>query len=125
MGPEDCCYPQSTVWKWAPALDDFMWEGFRDIAQIDCIRRTVGYRESAKISKLLLHGNSFSKEFLDTFFRQLKDLHILGIFRPILKYLTASPSQIEKLTVLVLGGCEFLENMSLWIILITLGNSNH
>ncbi|XP_021902187.1 putative disease resistance protein At4g19050 [Carica papaya] len=96
-----------------PALEDKMWEGFGDIAVIDGVIRTVGYSsKSEKISTLLLDGNCLGKEDPDAFFHRLNGLSVLGIFNPMLKSLPASFSHMQELTMLILRGCEFLENIN-------------
>lgn len=65
------------------------------------------------LSTLLLDGTHFSDQVMMNFLKSEKELQVLALFNPTIKSLPNSLDMMEKLRVLVLRGCEFLQDVKL------------
>ncbi|KAK9275152.1 hypothetical protein L1049_022411 [Liquidambar formosana] len=93
-------------------FEDDKWEGLGRVAQMDGMIKTLcNGKHWKKISTLLLDGDRLCREIPETFFQGMQGLQVLALFNSRLKSLPLSLSKMEKLRVLVLRGCEFLDNI--------------
>ncbi|KAA8515400.1 hypothetical protein F0562_018989 [Nyssa sinensis] len=96
----------------AEVFKDGECEGLGSITLADGMIKTLctGKRRSA-ISTLLLDGNRLFKEIPRDFDQSNMELQVLVIFNPALIKLPLSLAKMKSLNVLVLRGCDFLENI--------------
>jgi hypothetical protein len=64
-----------------------------------------------KVSTLLIDGRRLYREVPDKFFDPMQQLQVLVIFNPTFRSLPSSLSKMGKLLLLVLRGCDPLENI--------------
>ncbi|CAH1440057.1 unnamed protein product [Lactuca virosa] len=65
------------------------------------------------LSTLLLDGTHFSEQVMMNFLKSEMELQVLALFNPTIKSLPESLDMMENLRVLVLRGCEFLQDVKL------------
>ncbi|KAG6621201.1 hypothetical protein I3842_Q029200 [Carya illinoinensis] len=87
-----------------------VWKGFGTLAPSDYMIRTPT-KEDKYISTLLIHGSRLSRAEPETFFKPMLGLQNLAIIDPSFKSLPPSLSEMEKLQMLVLRGCDQLQNI--------------
>ncbi|KAK9984754.1 hypothetical protein SO802_034279 [Lithocarpus litseifolius] len=88
------------------------WQGFGRITHADGLIKTMCNRDRwDKVSTLLIDGSRLSREVLDTFFQPMQGLEVLALFNPTIKSLPSNLSKMDKLRLLVLRGCDLLENV--------------
>ena len=88
------------------------WQGFGRITHADGLIKTMCNRDKwDKVSTLLIDGSRLSREVLDTFFKPMQGLEVLALFNPTIKSLPSNLSEMDKLRLLVLRGCDLLENV--------------
>ncbi|CAL5408684.1 unnamed protein product [Camellia sinensis] len=88
------------------------WEGLGRITQVGGIIRSLSSgKKGRKLSTLLLDGNRIGSEIPDYLLQSWQDLHVLVIFNPTFKSLPRFLSNMDKLNVLVLRNCHFLEEI--------------
>ncbi|XP_059463530.1 putative disease resistance protein At4g19050 [Corylus avellana] len=97
----------------ASVLEDGDWQGFRRITQMGgMIKTTTSSPERwDKVYTLLIDGRRLYREVADKFFEPMKRLQVLAIFNPTFKSLPKSISEMGELRLLVLRGCDPLENI--------------
>ncbi|KAF3451587.1 hypothetical protein FNV43_RR07682 [Rhamnella rubrinervis] len=96
----------------ANVFEDDEWEGFGRITQADgMIKSLCGGKNWAKVSTLLMDGSCLSREVPETFFQPMQGLQVFAIFNPRFRSLPLLSPTMGKLTVLVLRGCDLLENI--------------
>ncbi|XP_059462641.1 putative disease resistance protein At4g19050 [Corylus avellana] len=97
----------------ASVLEDGDWQGFRRITQMGgMIKTTTSSPERwDKVYTLLIDGRRLYREVVDKFFEPMKRLQVLAIFNPTFKSLPKSMSEMGELRLLVLRGCDPLENI--------------
>ncbi|KAF5735817.1 putative disease resistance protein [Tripterygium wilfordii] len=82
------------------------------ITKTDGMIRTLrSSRVWEKITTILIDGSHFCREVPEKFFQRMEDLKVLALFDPMLKSLP-SFSRTANLLVLVLRGCELLEDIT-------------
>ncbi|KAJ9548435.1 hypothetical protein OSB04_020978 [Centaurea solstitialis] len=69
--------------------------------------------EDPKLRTLLLDGTHFNEKVLMGFLESQKELQLLALFNPTIKSLPEPLLMMKSLRVLVLRGCEFLQNVKL------------
>ncbi|GKU95907.1 hypothetical protein SLEP1_g9205 [Rubroshorea leprosula] len=90
------------------------WGGLGRITWSDGMIKTLASsRKGEKVSTVLIDGSRLCREVPETFFQGMPNLEVLVIFNPRLKSFPDSLSKLyNTLLVLVLRGCELLENIS-------------
>nr|POE88534.1 putative disease resistance protein [Quercus suber] len=111
----DCC-PDRNEGKsslgLARVFEGGHWQGFGRITHADGLMKTMCNRDKwDKVSTLLIDGSRLSREVLDTFFKPMKGIEVLALFNPTIKTLPSNLSEMYKLHLLVLRGCDLLENV--------------
>ncbi|KAM4085589.1 hypothetical protein ACJW30_10G039200 [Castanea mollissima] len=111
----DCC-PDRNEGKsslgLARVFEGGHWQGFGRITHADGLIKTMCNRDKwDKVSTLLIDGSRLSREVLDTFFQPMKRIEVLALFNPTIKTLPSNLSEMNKLRLLVLRGCDLLENV--------------
>ncbi|XP_030948307.1 putative disease resistance protein At4g19050 [Quercus lobata] len=111
----DCC-PDRNEGKsslgLARVFEGGHWQGFGRITHADGLIKTMCNRDKwDKVSTLLIDGSRLSREVLDTFFEPMRGIEVLALFNPTIKTLPSNLSKIHKLRLLVLRGCDLLENV--------------
>lgn len=111
----DCC-PDRNEGKsslgLARVFEGGHWQGFGRITHADGLIKTMCNRDRwDKVSTLLIDGSRLSREVLDTFFQPMQGLEVLALFNPTTKSLPSNLSKMDKLRLLVLRGCDLLENV--------------
>ena len=111
----DCC-PDRNEGKsslgLARVFEGGHWQGFGRITHADGLIKTMCNRDKwDKVSTLLIDGSRLSREVLDTFFQPMQGLEVLALFNPTIKSLPSNLSKMDKLRLLVLRGCDLLENV--------------
>ncbi|KAL3509004.1 hypothetical protein ACH5RR_028405 [Cinchona calisaya] len=92
--------------------NSYEWHGIGEVAQTDgTIKTPSTQRKAGKHSTLLLDGNCLGREDLENFLVSGEELEILGLFCSRIKYLPKPLSDMKMLSVLVLRGCDFLEEI--------------
>jgi Leucine-rich repeat (LRR) protein len=121
--PDDCGrdgYGGSTTSSLglASVLEGGDWQGFRRITQAGGMIKTPSNMEASpteerwkKVSTLLIDGRRLYREVPDKFFDPMQQLQVLVIFNPTFRSLPSSLSKMGKLRLLVLRGCDPLENI--------------
>jgi len=121
--PDDCGrdgYGGSTTSSLglASVLEGSDWQGFRRITQAGGMIKTPSNMEASpiekrweKVSTLLIDGRRLYREVPDKFFDPMQQLQVLVIFNPTFRSLPSSLSKMGKLRLLVLRGCDPLENI--------------
>ncbi|KAJ8755169.1 hypothetical protein K2173_018967 [Erythroxylum novogranatense] len=98
----------------ANIYDEGEWNSLGKIALADGMMKTVCNRKSWEmLSTLLIDGNKLSEVSPETIFHNLKELKVLAIFQPRFRSVPLSLSNMEKLEVLLLRGCEMLEEVQI------------
>ncbi|KAE7996848.1 hypothetical protein FH972_001537 [Carpinus fangiana] len=97
----------------ASVLEDGDWQGFRRITQMGgMIKTTTSSPERwDKVYTLLIDGTRLYREVEDKFFEPMKRLQVLAIFNPTFKSLPKTMSEMGELRLLVLRGCDPLEDI--------------
>ncbi|KAM3734767.1 hypothetical protein ACB098_10G039700 [Castanea mollissima] len=111
----DCC-PDRNEGKsslgLARVFEGGHWQGFGRITHADGLIKTMCNCDRwDKVSTLLIDGSRLSREVLDTFFLPMQGLKVLALFNPTIKSLPSNLSKMDKLRLLVLRGCDLLENV--------------
>ena len=111
----DCC-PDRNEGKsslgLARVFEGGHWQGFGRITHADGLIKTMcNHDRWDKVSTLLIDGSRLSREVLDTFFQPMQGLEVLALFNPTIKSLPSNLSKMDKLRLLVLRGCDLLENV--------------
>ncbi|KDP35434.1 hypothetical protein JCGZ_10817 [Jatropha curcas] len=97
----------------ASVLDDEKWRGLGRVTQIDGIIKTLlTGKKGDNISTIVIDGSRLSREVPQTFFQYMPELEVLVLFNPRLNLLPSSLSKMSNLFVLVLRGCDLLEDVS-------------
>jgi len=121
--PDDCGrdgYGGSTTSSLglASVLEGGDWQGFRRITQAGGMIKTPSNMEASpiekrreKVSTLLIDGRRLYREVPDIFFKPMLGLQVLVIFNPTFRSLPSSLSKMDELRLLVLRGCDPLENI--------------
>ncbi|XP_040989785.1 LOW QUALITY PROTEIN: putative disease resistance protein At4g19050 [Juglans microcarpa x Juglans regia] len=105
-------YEQRSILGLARVLDESIWEGFRKVAPSDDMIMTPRiHPRQSNVSTLIIHGSRLSGAEPETFFKPMQGLQNLAIINPRFKSLPPSLSEIEKLQMLVLRGCDQLQNI--------------
>ncbi|KAJ8766894.1 hypothetical protein K2173_011072 [Erythroxylum novogranatense] len=95
----------------ANIYDEGEWNSLGKIVLADGMIKTVCNPKSwERLSTLLIDGNKLSDGSPD-FFHNLKELKVLAVFQPRFRSVPSSLSNMEKLEVLVLRGCEMLDGV--------------
>ncbi|KAJ8766892.1 hypothetical protein K2173_011070 [Erythroxylum novogranatense] len=95
----------------ANIYDEGEWNSLGKIVLADGMIKTVCNPKSWKrLSTLLIDGNKLSEGSPD-FFHNLKELKVLAVFQPRFRSVPSSLSKMEKLEVLLLRGCEMLDEV--------------
>ncbi|KAG7612056.1 NB-ARC [Arabidopsis suecica] len=68
-------------------------------------------RKGEKITTILISGNRLRRETPEKFFIKLKDLEILGLFKPTIDHFVSFLSMLVKLRVLVIRDCDLLKDI--------------
>jgi Leucine-rich repeat (LRR) protein len=102
----------------ASVLEGGDWQGFRRITQAGGMIKTPSNMDASpiekrweKVSTLLIDGRSLYREVPDKFFDPMHRLQVLVIFNPTFRSLPSSLSKMGELRLLVLRGCDPLENI--------------
>ncbi|XP_062166104.1 putative disease resistance protein At4g19050 [Alnus glutinosa] len=121
--PDDCGrdgYGGSTTSSLglASVLEGSDWQGFRRITQAGGMIKTPSNMEASpiearwkKVCTLLIDGRRLYREVPDIFFKPMQGLQVLVIFNPTFRSLPSSLSKMDELRLLVLRGCDPLENI--------------
>ncbi|KAG6683696.1 hypothetical protein I3842_12G026700 [Carya illinoinensis] len=105
-------YEQRSILGLARVLDESIWEGFGTVAPSDDMIMTPRiHPRQSNVSTLLIHGSRLSGAEPETFFKPMLGLQNLAIINPRFKSLPPSLSEMEKLQMLVLRGCDQLQNI--------------
>ncbi|KAJ8767103.1 hypothetical protein K2173_012761 [Erythroxylum novogranatense] len=95
----------------ANIYDEGEWNSLGKIVLADGMIKTVCNPKSwERLSTLLIDGNKLSEGSPD-FFHNLKELKVLAVFQPRFRSVPSSLSKMEKLEVLLLRGCEMLDEV--------------
>ncbi|EOA14574.1 hypothetical protein CARUB_v10027816mg [Capsella rubella] len=87
-------------------------QGLGKINQLDDIIEAVQTtRKGDKTTTVLISGNRLRRETLKDFFEKLKDIEILGLFKPALEPVVSFLSKLVKLRVLVIRDCDLLKDI--------------
>ncbi|VVB12476.1 unnamed protein product [Arabis nemorensis] len=88
-------------------------KGLGNITQIDDMIKTVQAKKGENIFTILVSGNRLRRETPKEFFEQpqMKDLEVLGLFKPTLEHLLQSLSKLNQLRVLVIRDYDLLPSM--------------
>ncbi|KAG7951813.1 hypothetical protein I3843_12G027300 [Carya illinoinensis] len=103
-------YEQRSVLGLARVLDESMWKGFGTLAPSDYMIKTPK-KENKYISTLLIHGSRLYREDRDLFFKEKLGLQNLAIFNPRFDSIPRLLSKMEELCVLILRGCDQLQEI--------------
>lgn len=96
----------------ASVFEDSNWKGFGIITQADGMIRTLCNHERLdKVSTLLIDGGRLCREIPDTFFDPMQGLQVLVLFSSTFRSLPSTLYKMDKLHLLVLRGCDLLENI--------------
>ncbi|XP_042954075.1 putative disease resistance protein At4g19050 isoform X10 [Carya illinoinensis] len=106
-------YEQRSVLGLARVLDESIWKGFGTLAPSDYMIKTPkrGPKKDKYISTLLIHGSSLCREDLDLYFEEKLGLQNLAIFNPRFDSIPRLLSKMEELCVLILRGCDQLQEI--------------
>ncbi|KAF2308871.1 hypothetical protein GH714_022411 [Hevea brasiliensis] len=97
----------------ASVLEDDEWEGLGRITHTDGMIKTLhSGKKGEKIYTLMIDGSRLSREVPEMFFQHLLELKVLVFFGPRFKLLPSSLSKMDNLRILVLRGCDLLEDIS-------------
>uniref|UniRef100_A0A2N9EIH2 Disease resistance R13L4/SHOC-2-like LRR domain-containing protein n=1 Tax=Fagus sylvatica TaxID=28930 RepID=A0A2N9EIH2_FAGSY len=96
----------------ASVFEGSKWQGFGRITHADGMIKTLcNHVKWDKVSTLLIDGSRLCKEVTDTFFKPMLGLEVLALFNTTIKSLPSNLSGMDKLHLLVLRGCDLLENV--------------
>ncbi|XP_040990785.1 putative disease resistance protein At4g19050 [Juglans microcarpa x Juglans regia] len=106
-------YEQRSVLGLARVLDESIWKGFGILAPSDYMMKTPtrGSKQDKYISTLLIHGSRLCRENPDLYFKEKLGLQNLAIFNPRFESFPPLLSKMEELCVLVLRGCDQLQEI--------------
>ncbi|XP_058197245.1 putative disease resistance protein At4g19050 isoform X2 [Rhododendron vialii] len=106
------CYGGRASLGLADVLADLEWEGFGRITWTDgMIKSLRSGKKERKLSTVFLSGNRCVEFLYDDSVGSKQEIGILAFFNPTFNSLAHLLSDMHKLFVLVLRGCEFLENI--------------
>ncbi|GMY29953.1 putative disease resistance protein At4g19050 [Fagus crenata] len=96
----------------ASVFEGSKWQGFGRITHADGMIKTLcNHVKWDKVSTLLIDGSRLCKEVTDTFFEPMRGLEVLALFNTTIKSLPSNLSAMVNLHLLVLRGCDLLENV--------------
>ncbi|KAG6683686.1 hypothetical protein I3842_12G026200 [Carya illinoinensis] len=106
-------YEQRSILGLAHVLDESIWKGFGTLAPSDYMIKTPtrGLKQDKYISTLLIHGSRLCREDPDLYFKKKLGLQNLAIFNPRFESFPPLLSKMEELCVLILRGCDQLQNI--------------
>ncbi|KAG6621204.1 hypothetical protein I3842_Q029400 [Carya illinoinensis] len=106
-------YEQRSILGLAHVLDESIWKGFGTLAPSDYMIKTPtrGLKQDKYISTLLIHGSHLCREDPDLYFKKKLGLQNLAIFNPRFESFPPLLSKMEELCVLILRGCDQLQNI--------------
>ncbi|XP_010494664.1 PREDICTED: probable disease resistance protein At5g45510 isoform X3 [Camelina sativa] len=86
--------------------------GIGKITQIDDMIKTVQAKKVDKVTTILVGGDRLRRENPKTYFENLKELEVLGLFEPTLEPLIPSfKDHLKLLRVLVIRDCDLLDSI--------------
>ncbi|XP_019095699.1 PREDICTED: probable disease resistance protein At5g45510 isoform X2 [Camelina sativa] len=87
-------------------------KGIGKITQIDDMIKTVQAKKGDKVTTILVGGDRLRRENPKTYFENLKELEVLGLFEPTLEPLIPSfKDHLKLLRVLVIRDCDLLDSI--------------
>ncbi|KAF5477480.1 hypothetical protein F2P56_004117 [Juglans regia] len=105
-------YEQTSRLGLARVLGNGNWQGFGIITPAEeMIKTPSSSGRQNKVSTLLIDGSRLCRQDPGTFFQPMKGLHHLAIFNPRFKSLPLSVPKMDKLQMLVLRGCDQLQEI--------------